>query len=113
MALTETAGERDSDSQRPSVPTTEHLDCQNCEKATDHRFTRNQYVVVLLAPLVGMTLVGVPVMVLFEWGWLILPLAANAAGAVGDLWMTLTLLGFPSRVSVEDHKSGQDFRSRD
>lgn len=73
---------------------------------TVHRFTRNQYIVVLLAPLVGMTVVGVLVMVIFEWGWLILPLAANASGAVGDIWMALTLLGFPSRVSVEDHKSG-------
>lgn len=38
MALTETAGERDSDSQRPSGPTTAHLNCQNCGKATGHQF---------------------------------------------------------------------------
>lgn len=80
---------------------------------TDHRFARDQYIVVLLAPLVGMTLVGVPVMILFDWGWLVLPLAANAGGAIGDLWMTLTLLGFPSRVSVEDHKSGFKIYGRD
>jgi hypothetical protein len=73
---------------------------------TDHRFTRNQFVVVLLAPLVLLTLVGVPAMLVFEWGWLALPLAANAGGAVGDLWMTLTLLGYPSRVHVEDHRTG-------
>lgn len=38
MALTETAGEGDSDSQHPSGPTTEHLDCQDCGRATDHQF---------------------------------------------------------------------------
>ncbi len=42
MALTETAGERDSDSQRPSVLTTEHLDCQNCGRATDHQFKTHE-----------------------------------------------------------------------
>lgn len=73
---------------------------------TDHRFTRDQFLVVLLAPLIVMTAVGVPLMLVFEWGWLILPLAANAGGAVGDIWMTVMLLGFPSRVSVEDHEAG-------
>lgn len=73
---------------------------------TDHEFTRNQFVVVLLTPLVVMTAVGVPVMLVFEWDWLVVPLAANAAGAVADLWMTLTLLGFPAHVRLEDHPKG-------
>jgi hypothetical protein len=73
---------------------------------TDHRFTRNQFIVVLLAPLVGLTLVGVPLMIAFEWGWLVVPLAANAGGAVGDLWMTMTLLGYPAHVHAEDHRTG-------
>lgn len=73
---------------------------------TDHRFTRDQFLVVLLAPLVVLTAVGVPIMVLLEWDWLILPLAANAGGAVGDVWMALTLLGYPPHVSVEDRESG-------
>jgi len=42
-----------------------------------------------------MTAVGVPVMLIFGWGWLIVPLSANAGGAIADLWMTLTLLGCP------------------
>ncbi len=42
IALTETAGEDESDSQRPSGPTTEHLDCQNCGKATDHQFETHE-----------------------------------------------------------------------
>lgn len=79
---------------------------------TDHRFTRNQFIVVLLTPLVVLTLVGVPVMVVFEWGWLALPLAANAGGAIGDLWMTLVLLGYPAHVTAEDHSTRQRrFRS--
>lgn len=73
---------------------------------TDHEFSRNQFIVVLLTPLVVMTAIGVPVMLLFEWDWLIFPLAANAAGAIADLWMTLTLIGFPSDVRLEDHASG-------
>lgn len=73
---------------------------------TDHEFTRDQFLVVLLAPLVVLTAVGVPAMLAFEWGWLVLPLAANAAGAVADLWMALTLLGFPAHVRLQDHPRG-------
>jgi hypothetical protein len=73
---------------------------------TDHQFTRNQFIVVLMTPLVVMTAVGVPVMLIFEWGWLIVPLAANAAGAIADLWMTMTLLAFPADVRLEDHPDG-------
>jgi len=73
---------------------------------TDHEFTRDQFVVVLLTPLVVMTFVGVPVMLLAGWGWLVVPLAANAAGAVADVWMTLVVLGYPAHVRLEDHASG-------
>ncbi|WP_251331536.1 hypothetical protein [Haloplanus pelagicus] len=38
MVLTESAREDETDSQVSSVPTTEQLDCQNCGRATDHRF---------------------------------------------------------------------------
>ncbi|QZP36987.1 DUF3267 domain-containing protein [Halobaculum magnesiiphilum] len=73
---------------------------------TDHRFTRDQFLVVLLVPLIGITAVGVPLLIVFEWSWLVIPLAANAGGAVGDLWMSMTLLGYPSHVDVEDHRTG-------
>lgn len=73
---------------------------------TDHEFSRNQFIVVLLTPLVVMTAIGVPLMLAFEWGWLVIPLAANAAGAIADLWMTLTLLAFPADVRLEDHPDG-------
>ena len=42
IALTETAGEGESDSQRSSGPTREHLECQNCGKATDHQFETHE-----------------------------------------------------------------------
>jgi len=73
---------------------------------TDHEFTRNQFIVVLLTPLVVMSGVGVPLMVGLGWGWLVVPLATNAAGAVGDVWMTMTLLGYPTHIRLEDHESG-------
>lgn len=73
---------------------------------TDHEFSRNQFVVVLLTPLVAMTAVGVPAMLVLEWDWLVLPLAANAAGAVADRWMTLSLLSFPAHVRLRDHADG-------
>lgn len=73
---------------------------------TDHRFTRNEFLVVLLAPLVCLTAVGVAGLLALGWGWLVIPLTANAAGAVGDIWMTLVLLGFPRGVTVEDATTG-------
>ena len=73
---------------------------------TDHEFTRNQFIVVLITPLVVLTAIGVPAMLVFEWGWLIVPLAANAAGAIADLWMTMTLLAYPADVRLEDHPKG-------
>lgn len=73
---------------------------------TDHEFTRNQFIVVLLTPLVVITAVGLPVMVALEWSWLLVPLTANAAGAVADVWMALTLLGYPEHVRLEDHETG-------
>jgi hypothetical protein len=73
---------------------------------TDHEFTRNQFVVVLLTPLVVLTLVGVPLMVALEWGWLVVPLAMNAAGAVADVWMTLSAVSYPAHARFVDHETG-------
>lgn len=80
---------------------------------TDHEFTRDQFVVVLLAPLVVLTAVGVPLMLALGWGWLVVPLTMNAAGAVGDVWMTLVVLGYPGHVRVADHADGVRILGRD
>ncbi len=74
--------------------------------STDHELSRNQFIVVLMTPLVVMTLVGVPAMLLFSWDWLVLPLTLNTAGAVADVWMTVSLLGYPAHVRVVDFASG-------
>lgn len=73
---------------------------------TETRFTCNQFLVIALAPLVVLTLVGVPIMILFELRWLAVPLALNAGGAVGDVWMALILLSYPSEVTVLDSTTG-------
>ena len=73
---------------------------------SDTRLTRNQFVVTALAPLVVLTLLGVPLMILFEIPWLAIPLALNAGGAVGDVWMSLILLSYPAGVTVLDRETG-------
>lgn len=73
---------------------------------SETRFSRNQFVVVALAPLVILSAIGIPVMVAVEWPWLAVPLALNAGGAAGDLWMVATLLGYPSTVTIVDTTTG-------
>lgn len=73
---------------------------------TDHEFTRNQFIVVLLTPLVVMTLVGVPLMLILGWGWLVVPLTLNAAGAIADIWMTLMVVSYPAHIRIVDHETG-------
>lgn len=73
---------------------------------TETRFSRNQFIAIALSPLVILSLLGVPLMLVFEWPWLALPLALNAGGAVGDLWMALTLMRYPPAVTVVDTTTG-------
>ncbi len=73
---------------------------------TDSTFTRNQFVVIALTPLVVISLVGIAAMAVVPTPWLIVPLAVNAGGAVGDCWMAAMLLGYPSTVRVEDCTTG-------
>ncbi|WP_152041909.1 DUF3267 domain-containing protein [Salinigranum salinum] len=80
---------------------------------TDHEFTRNQFIVVLLTPLVVMTLVGIPLMILLEWGWLAIPLTLNAAGAVADIWMTLMVVSYPVHIRIVDHERGVRILGKD
>ncbi|MDF9748060.1 hypothetical protein [Natrinema salsiterrestre] len=44
MVLTESTGEAAADRQVSSVPTAQELDCQNCGRATDHRFKTHESV---------------------------------------------------------------------
>ena len=63
-------------------------------------YTRNQLLVALLAPFVGITAAGLAAMVVVPSPLLLVPLAANAAGSIGDLWMAAVLLQYPADVRV-------------
>ncbi|WP_049920095.1 DUF3267 domain-containing protein [Halobiforma nitratireducens] len=65
-------------------------------------FTRREMLVVLLAPFVGITALGLVTIAVYPSPALLVPLAANAAGSVGDLWMAATLLRYPSSVRVTE-----------
>lgn len=73
---------------------------------TDTEFTRNQFIVTALTPLVVITAVGVPLMLLLELPVFVVPLALNVGGAVGDLWMVRLLLRYPADVDVVDDVTG-------
>jgi hypothetical protein len=73
---------------------------------TTRRLTRNQFVAVALAPLVVISVVGTPLMIALDAPVLMLPLAFNAAGAVGDLWMAGLLFRYPAHVLVVDAETG-------
>ncbi|SEW00515.1 DUF3267 domain-containing protein [Natrinema salifodinae] len=69
-------------------------------------FTRNQLLAALLAPFVGITAVGLAAMAVVPSPVLIVPLAANAAGSIGDLWMAAVLLQYPADVRVGELPDG-------
>lgn len=75
---------------------------------TEASFTRSQLIVTLLVPFVGITAVGLLAMVVFPSSALIVALAANAAGSIGDCWMAATLLQYPPSVRVTELEDGAD-----
>jgi hypothetical protein len=74
-----------------------------------YAFRRNHYVVVILAPLVGLSLLALMV-ILFSPPAVALVVAlcgtVNGAGAVGDLWILLVTLRYPERAYVMDERDG-------
>ncbi len=74
-------------------------------------FTRNQYLLVALAPLLFLTPVGLALLALPSlpgWEFVAFFLAANVAGSVGDLWTAMKCLRMPAYVRVVDRASGFD-----
>ncbi|GAB3666249.1 DUF3267 domain-containing protein [Halopiger thermotolerans] len=69
-------------------------------------FTRNQLLTMLLAPFVAITTLGVAAMVVYPSAVLLIPLATNAAGSIGDLWMAATVLRYPADVRVTELPDG-------
>jgi putative zincin peptidase len=71
-------------------------------------FTRNQFIVIAIAPLVVISLVVIGIMAAFPSiaQWMIIPFVINGSGAVGDLWVTRNILRYPKHVLLEDQKNG-------
>ena len=68
--------------------------------ASGSSYTRNQLLVALLAPAIGITAVGLVAITFVPSPLLVVALAANAAGSVGDLRLAAVLLGHPRDVRV-------------
>jgi hypothetical protein len=82
--------------------------------APGYFFTRSQFSVIILAPLIVISVVGIALMPFVGNGLLIvIPLALNFAGAIGDVWMFGMLMWKRSDVQVEDLKDGLRFHYPD
>jgi hypothetical protein len=72
-------------------------------------FRRNEYIAIALAPLVGITLAAMLLMLIVPQGlayYVGIAAVLNAGGAIGDLWSTWLLLRYPSSVLVRDEADG-------
>jgi hypothetical protein len=70
-------------------------------------FRRDEFLRVALAPLVLISVGGVTLMVFLPMGlayWVALAVVINAAGAIGDLWMTVVVARFDSSALVRDEE---------
>lgn len=63
-------------------------------------YTRNEMLVTVLAPFVGITVAGLGLGAVLGSPLVIVPLAANAAGSVGDLRTAVLLARYPATVRV-------------
>lgn len=75
--------------------------------APGDRFSRNDFVVIGLAPLVMIDLIGLMILAIaphFAWvGWVVV---LNTAGAIGDIWIVALLLRSPPSIQIEDREDG-------
>jgi len=78
--------------------------------APGQAFRRNQYLVVGLGPLVGLSLLALLGMVVFAgtpWvGLLAVCATLNAAGSIGDLWIVGIVVRYPPHAYVVDERDG-------
>lgn len=78
--------------------------------AAGYAFRRNAYIVIALAPLVGLSLVGMGLLVISLPGWLagiiVICAALNVGSAIGDLWLVRVTLGYPPSAYIVDEKDG-------
>lgn len=77
---------------------------------------RNPFLVTTLAPLVVITVLGLPLIAIAPASWLLsiwYVLTMNAAGAVGDIIVSMKLLGQPPTCLVNDRGDAITFYSPD
>lgn len=70
-------------------------------------FRRNEFIQIALAPLVIISLIGLTLMLFLPAQlaqWIALAVVVNAAGAIGDLWMTAIALRFDSSALIQDQE---------
>ena len=75
----------------------------------DVYFTRAEYLIVTLAPIVGLSAAGLAAMLLAPAGiasWPGILAAMNAAASVGDLWMAAVTASFPPQARFRDREDG-------
>lgn len=75
-------------------------------------FRRGQYALIGLAPLIGITLLGIAGALWLPDAFIMpiyLALVFNASGAAGDLWVVLRLAFCPSEMWVLDQGDGVEF----
>ena len=80
--------------------------------APDWYFPRWQYILIGLAPLVGISLLGVAALAWLPMPWLVptlLLLVFNTSGAVGDLWVVGRLLASPASTYIRDYGDKIEF----
>jgi hypothetical protein len=73
--------------------------------APDWYISRTPYLITSLAPLIGITLIGMVLLVWMPARWvplIMLVVALNASGAVGDLWVAWWLLRCPAEAFGND-----------
>jgi hypothetical protein len=78
-------------------------------------FRRDEFVRIALAPLSVITAVGVGVMLFVPpdiGGWVGWAVVVNAAGAIGDLWMTSVTLRYDSSVLIRDEEDSMRIFAR-
>lgn len=78
--------------------------------APGYAFTRNQYLVVMLTPLMalsGLALVGMWLLAGTPWvGLLVACAAINASGVGGDVWMATLVARYPPQAYATDERDG-------
>ncbi len=82
------------------------LDLGVAYATTDHAFfPRNQFILIALAPLAGLTLIGMGLMFIVSDAlayYIGLMIVINASGAIGDLWMSWVVARYPAHALVKD-----------